>query len=71
MSGLEYIRVTDTVDFEVQKVEHITEDLRRTEIKHHISMMFYDAAKYLNEAFFYILVVGIAVYFAVHGMISK
>jgi ATP-binding cassette subfamily B protein len=65
MSGLETIRVANTTDLEVGKVEAIAEDLRKTEIKHHIWMAFYDAAKYLNEAFFYVLVVSISIYFAV------
>jgi len=71
MTGLEYIRVSNTIGFEVNKIGEVTEDLRKIEIKHHIYMMFYDAMKYLNEAFFYILVVGIAIYFAVNGIISK
>lgn len=71
MGGLETIRVADTTNFEIQKVEDIAEDLRKIEIKHHIYMMFYDAAKYLNEAFFYILVISISIYFAVNGIISK
>ena len=45
--------------------------MRRIEIKHHLWMAVYDAAKYLNEAFFYILVVGISIYFAVNGVITK
>jgi ATP-binding cassette subfamily B protein len=71
MGGLETIRVADTTNFEIQKVENIAEDLRKIEIKHHIHMMFYDAAKYLNEAFFYILVISISIYFAVNGIITK
>ena len=71
MGGLETIRVADTTDFEIQKIETIAEDLRKIEIKHHIYMMFYDAAKYLNEAFFYILVTGISIYFATQEIISK
>ncbi len=71
MGGLETIRVEDTTNFEIEKVKNIAEDLRKIEIKHHIYMMFYDAAKYLNETFFYILVVSISIYFAVNGYITK
>ena len=71
MGGLETIRVANTTNFEIGKVESIAEDLRKIEIKHHTYMMFYDAAKYLNEAFFYILVVSISIYFAVNGYITK
>lgn len=71
MGGLETIRVLNTSDREVRGVEGITERLRKIEIKHHLAMAFYDAAKYLNEAFFYVLVVSIAIYFSVTGTISN
>ncbi len=71
MGGLETIRVANTTDFEIEKVEKVAEKLRKIEIKHHVYMMFYDAAKYLNEAFFYVLVVSISIYFAVNGIITK
>ncbi len=71
MGGLETIRVANTTDLEVGKVEEISEDLRKIEIKHHIWMALYDATKYLNEAFFYVLVVSIAIYLAVTGAITN
>jgi len=71
MGGLETIRVLNTTDIETAGIEAIAERLRKTEIKHHIAMAFYDAAKYLNEAFFYVLVVSVAIYFAVTGTISN
>lgn len=71
MGGLETIRVSNTTSAEVEKVEIVAEKLRKIEIKHHIWMAFYDAAKYFNEAFFYVLVVGLSVYFAVNGAITK
>ena len=70
MGGLETIRVSNTSDIEVRGIEEIAERLRGIEIKHHISMALYDATKYLNEAFFYVLVVSMAIYFAVNGVIS-
>jgi ATP-binding cassette subfamily B protein len=71
MNGLETIRVADTTDFEISKIDKIAEKLRKIEIKHHVYMMFYDAAKYLNESFFYVLVVSTSIYFAVNGIITK
>lgn len=71
MGGLETIRVANTVNTEVKKIEDISENLRKMEIKHHLWMAIYDAAKYLNEAFFYMLVVSISIYFAVSGIITK
>jgi len=71
MGGLETIRVANTTDFEIKKVEDISEDLRKIEIRHHIWMSIYDAFKYLNEAFFYVLVISMSIYFAVNGTITK
>lgn len=71
MGGLETIRVANTTDVEVKKVEAVSEKIRKIEIKHHIWMAVYDAIKYLNEAFFYVLVVSISIYFAVNGVITK
>jgi len=70
MGGVETIRVENTIAHEVKKVECVAEKLRKIEIKHHIWMAFYDAAKYLNEAFFYVLVIGISIFFAIKGIIS-
>ncbi len=71
LSGIETIRVLDTVDYEMQKVETIAENQRRIEIKHHIYMALFDAAKYLNEGFFYIVVVVLSIYLASIGIITK
>lgn len=71
LGGIETIRVLHTVHNEVAKVEAVAEHIRVTELKHHIAMALYDAAKYLNEGFFYILVISISIYFASTGVITK
>jgi len=71
MSGLETVRALDTIKFETSRVDDIAESLRVKEIKHHIQMAFYDAGKYLNEGFFYILVISISIIFAANGAISQ
>ncbi|PIN75589.1 ABC transporter [Candidatus Woesearchaeota archaeon CG10_big_fil_rev_8_21_14_0_10_37_12] len=71
MGGLETIRVANTVENEARKVNVVSEMIRRIEMKHHIWMSIYDAMKYLNEAFFYVLVISISIYFAVNGIITK
>lgn len=71
LGGIETIRVTNTVPFEVSKVEEIAENQRKIEIRHHIYMALFDAAKYFNEAFFYVLVILVSIYFASQGVISK
>jgi ATP-binding cassette, subfamily B, bacterial len=62
LGGREYIRVAHTEDYEVTKIEEVAEGLRRKEIKHHISMALFDALKYLNEGFFYVLVLCLSLY---------
>lgn len=71
LGGIETIRVLNTVPFEINKVETIAENQRKIEIRHHIYMALFDAAKYLNEGFFYILVISISIYLASRGIISK
>lgn len=71
LGGLETVRVLGTERQEVQRVEEVAEQLRRKEIKHHVSMALYDSWKYLNEGFFYILIISLAIYLSVQGSISK
>ena len=71
LGGIETIRVLNTVRFEVAKVEQSTEERRKIEIKHHIAMAFYDAAKSLNEGFFTIVVIILSIYLVSLGLISK
>lgn len=71
LGGIETVRVLNTEDQEVNKVEEVAEDLRRREIKHHIFMALFDSAKYLNESFFYILVISLAILFSAQGIISR
>lgn len=71
LGGIETIRVLNTVPFEVSKVEEVAERQRKIEMRHHIFMALFDAAKYFNEVFFYIVVVVLSIYFASQGIISK
>lgn len=71
LGGIETVRVLNTTEQEVEKIETIAEELRKKEIKHHIFMALFDAVKYLNEGFFYILVISLSIYFSSQGMISK
>lgn len=71
LGGIETVRALDTTTHEVKKVETITEQLRLKEIKHHIAMALFDSAKYLNEGFFYILVISISILLSAQGTISK
>jgi ATP-binding cassette subfamily B protein len=70
LGGIETIRVLNTVQFEVAKVEKTAEERRKIEIKHHIAMALYDAVKSLNEGFFTIVVIVLSIYLASRGLIS-
>lgn len=71
LGGLETVRVDNTTSYEVKKVEEVAEDLRKKEIKHHIFMALFDSGKYLNEGFFYILVISLSILFSAQGVISR
>lgn len=71
LGGLETVRSLDTTNYEVNRIEYAAEQLRAQEIHHHIQMALYDAAKYLNEGFFYIAVICLSIYLASRGIITK
>ncbi len=71
LGGLETIRSLNTSNVEVKKVEKVAEELRKKEIRHHLQMALFDSAKYLNEGFFYILVISLSIVFSVQGIISR
>lgn len=71
LGGIETVRVLNTEDLEIEKVNAVAEELRKKEIKHHIFMAFFDSAKYLNEGFFYIVVISLSIYFSAIGIISQ
>jgi len=71
IGGLETVRVANTIAYEVEKIEVVAESLRKKEIRHHIFMALFDSGKYLNEGFFYILVVSLSIFFSAQGIISR
>lgn len=71
LGGIETIRVLNTSDFEVSKVERSTEKRRKVEIRHHMYMALFDAAKSLNEGIFTIVVVVVSIYLASLDLITK
>lgn len=71
LGGLETVRVANTTNQEVSKVEQVAEELRKKMIKHHIAMALFDSAKYLNQGFFYILVISLSILLSAQGIISR
>lgn len=71
LGGIETVRALNTTLLEVNKVEQVAEDLRKREIKHHIFMALFDSGKYLNEGFFYIVVISLSILLSAQGVISR
>ena len=70
LSGLEYVRAANMHAQEVRRLARTCERRRAKEIRHHFQMALYGAAKALNEGFFHIVVLGLAIYLAVNGRVS-
>jgi len=71
LSGIEAVRALNTINEDKNKIEIIAEKIRTKEIKHHFDMAIFDSFKYLNEGFFYVLVICIAIFLASKGIISR
>ena len=70
INGIEVIRVTNSAEMEVDRFTNKSEYLRQKEMKHHKAMAFYDCLKFVNEALFTVLVIGMSAYLAGEGIIS-
>lgn len=70
INGIEVIRVTDNVSSELERFDGQSETLRSKEMRHHKSMALYDCLKFVNEAVFTVLVIGVSAYLAGEGVIS-
>jgi ATP-binding cassette, subfamily B, bacterial len=70
LSGAEYVRVANTYKQEIGRLGRRASRRRRRELQHHFQMSLYGCAKALNEGLFHIIVLGIAVYLAAHGVIT-
>ena len=70
INGIEVIRICDSVDFETNRFDNKSEFLRNKEMKHHKAMAFYDCLKFINQAVFTVLIIGLSTYLATKGIIS-
>jgi ATP-binding cassette, subfamily B, bacterial len=71
LHGLDYVRAANTQEYELERVAAAAERRRAKELRHHFEMSLYGCAKALNEAFFHILVLVVAVNFYVDGRIQN
>jgi ATP-binding cassette subfamily B protein len=70
LHGLDFVRAANTQGLELKRVAEAADRRRRKEARHHFEMTLYGCAKALNEAFFHILVLCLAVNFYLHGQIA-
>lgn len=70
INGIEVIRISDSVDFETNRFDNKSEFLRKKEMKHHKAMALYDCLKFVNQAVFTVLIIGISTYLATQNIIS-
>lgn len=70
INGIEVIRVTDSNSQEISNFSNKSEYLRTKEMKHHKAMALYDCLKFVNEAVFTVITIGISAYLAGRGVIS-
>ena len=70
INGIEVIRICDSVNFETNRFDTKSEFLRNKEMKHHKAMAWYDCLKFINQALFTVLIIGLSTYLATKGIIS-
>lgn len=70
LGGIETIRSLDSVPIEEERLLNRSEELRKKEMNHHRAMAFYDCLKFINEAFFSVLVIGSSLFLASRGRLS-
>lgn len=68
--GIEAIRALDSAQTEGARIEARSEQLRKKEMRHHRAIAFYDCLKFVNEAFFSVLAIGLSVLLALRGAIT-
>lgn len=70
LNGIEVIRIADSIDLEKDRFDRKSEFLRKKEMRHHIQMAKYDCFKFINEAVFTVLMIGISTYLATQHIIT-
>lgn len=70
LNGIEVIRISDSIKIEENRFDQKSEFLRSKEMKHHLQMAKYDSLKFINEAVFTVLMIGISAFLATLNIIS-
>jgi ATP-binding cassette subfamily B protein len=70
LGGIEYVRAANTYPQEIKRLARAAEKRRAMEIRHHFQMSLFGCAKALNEGFFHIIVLAVAIYYAINNQLS-
>src|SRR5207248_1833692 len=70
LTGIDYVRAANTHRKEIRRVARTAERQRSKEIRHHFEMSLFGCGKALNEGFFHILVLALAVYLFIDARID-
>ncbi len=70
LGGIEYVRAANTYAQEIKRLARAAEKRRAMEIRHQFQMSLFGCAKALNEGLFHIIVLSVAIYYAINGQID-
>jgi ATP-binding cassette subfamily B protein len=65
LSGIEYVRAANTSAQEIKRLAGATEKRRAMELRYNFQMALFGSAKAVNEGFFHVIVLGVAIFFAI------
>jgi ATP-binding cassette subfamily B protein len=65
LSGIEYVRAANTNSLEIKRLARATEKRREMELRYYFQMALFGSAKALNEGIFHVIVLGVAILFAI------
>ncbi len=65
LSGIEYVRAANTYSQEIKRLARAAEKRRAMELRYYFQMALFGSAKALNEGFFHVIVLAVAIYLAI------
>ncbi len=68
LGGIEYVRAANTYQQEIKRLARAAEKRRVMEIRHQFQMSLFGCAKALNEGLFHIIVLSVAIYYAINNV---
>jgi ATP-binding cassette subfamily B protein len=65
LSGIEYVRAANTYAQEIKRLARAAEKRRAMELRYYFQMALFGSGKALNEGLFHVIVLAVAIYFAI------